>query len=363
MPLTRTRISNNITTSNIPSGRRNLIINGAMQVAQRGTSFASPSGGDYLLDRFLVYTDNDGDETISRSTDVPSGQGFYNSLKIDITGADTSIAAGQYLTVDQVIEGSNVAYLFWGTSNARSVTVSFWVKSTLTGTYCYSIRNSAYNRSYVEDFTINSANTWEKKTFTIAGDTTGTWLTDGVGQIHQISVAMGTTFIGNAGWQTGNIVSTSNQVNLMNSTSNEFYITGWQVEEGSVATPFDHQPFSDELARCQRYYVRFVPQGTYTNYGLGLVTTSTDTEQQISLPVPMRSEPVLDTSTPVGDFRIYEAGTRTVTGFSQGNFSNLSTAAVSVTCSGGGMTVGRACKLQDNATKPNNYIAFNAELL
>ena len=253
MPLSKIQTAEMLDTPNL--GRRNLIINGDMRIAQRGTSFASSADAAYLLDRFKIYTVNSGDETVSQSTDVPTGEGFIYSLKLDVTGADTSIAAGDYLTIDQIIEGQNLTHLHWGTSNAKSITVSFWVKSTLTGTYCYSVRNHDITRSYVEDFTVNAANTWEKKTLTIQGDTTGTWLTtSGIGQIHQISTMMGTTFIGVAGWQSGNAVSTNNQVNLMNSTDNELYITGWQVEVGDRATPFEHRSYGEELELCQRYY-------------------------------------------------------------------------------------------------------------
>ena len=254
MALSKIQTAEMLDTPNL--GRRNLIINGDMRIAQRGTSFASSADAAYLLDRFKIYTVNSGDETVSQSTDVPTGEGFIYSLKLDVTGADTSIAAGDYLTIDQIIEGQNLTHLHWGTSNAKSITVSFWIKSTLTGTYCYSVRNNAIDRSYVEDFDVNAANTWEKKTFTIQGDTTGTWLTtNGVGQIHQISTMMGSTYIGSAGWQSGNAVSTNNQVNLMNSTANELYITGWQVEVGNTATPFEHRLYSEELRNCQRYYV------------------------------------------------------------------------------------------------------------
>lgn len=299
MPLSKIQTAEMLDTPNL--GRRNLIINGDMRIAQRGTSFASPTNGDYTVDRFKVYTVNDGDETLSQSTDVPAGKGFLYSLKIDVTTADTSMAADQYLTVDQMIEGQNLTHLHWGSSSAKPITVSFWVKSTLTGTYCYSIRNNAQDRSYVEDFTVNAANTWEKKTFTIQGEQTGTWLTtNGIGQIHQLSVAMGSTFIGSAGWQSNvNVVSTSNQVNLMNSTSNEFYITGWQVEVGETATPFEHRSYGEELALCQRYYyqVNNVAGGNVAYYH-----TYNDTTKMVSVyhPVTMRSIPLATVTGNVG---------------------------------------------------------------
>lgn len=271
----------------------NLIINGNMAVWQRGTSFASPSDATYLVDRFFTYSNNDGGTTFSQSTDVPSGEGFKYSLKADVTTADTSIAAGQYLSVDQFIEGQNVSFLDWGSSNAKSITISFWMKSTLTGTYCYSVRNNGTDRYFVKEFTIDTADTWEKKTITIAGDTTGTWLTtNGTGQRHQISLAMGATFgSGTAdSWQSGNHVATTNQVNFLNSTSNNFYVTGWKVEEGTTATPFLHESYGENLAKCQRYFIK-MDAGSTTDYG------DSGSTQSVTwfFPTKMRATPTVET--------------------------------------------------------------------
>ena len=243
-------------------GRRNILYNGAMIIWQRGTSFADPSDGSYLCDRFFAFNNNDGAITFSQSTDVPSGQGFKYSLKGDVTTADTSIAASQYVSIDQNIEGQNVVSLDWGSSAAKYITISFWIKSNLTGTYCYSIRNSALDRAFIKEFTIDTADTWEHKTITIQGDTSGTWLTtNGIGQRHQISFAMGSTFQGTAdSWQTTNVVATSNQENILSSTDNEFYLTGWKVEEGTTATPFKHETYGETLAKCQRYFYKYTGQ-------------------------------------------------------------------------------------------------------
>ena len=239
-------------------GNRNLIINGAMQVAQRGTSVADPSDGAYgSLDRFGFFNSNDGAFTISQETTVPSGEGFYNSMKFDCTTADGTIAAGQYATCFQNIEGLNNSILGYGASGAKSVVVSFYAKSNLTGTFCYSIRNSAVDRSFVKEWSLASANTWERISFVIEGDTTGTWLaTNGLGSRHMIALSQGSTYHGtNNVWQTGNKAATSNQVNFLSSTDNELFITGWQVEIGSGApTAFEHEDFGTTLARCQRYY-------------------------------------------------------------------------------------------------------------
>jgi hypothetical protein len=344
---------------------RNLIINGAMQVAQRGTSFANPSDDTYSLDRMHIFNSNDGATTITQDTTVPSGEGFTQSIKFDCTTIDGTIAAGQYVAVDHRIEGLNNAVLGYGASGAKSIVVSFYAKSNLTGTFCYSVRNSAINRSYIKEFSLSSADTWERISFTIPGDTSGTWLTtNGIGSIHTISLSLGSTYQGTANqWNTSNVSATSNQVNFLSSTDNEFFLTGWQVEIGDTATPFEHEDIGTTLAKCQRYYVKFEAQGTYTNYAFGSVTNGTTAEVHASLPVTMRDEPVIETSGTLGNFRTWDSGGGyTVTAINQGNYSNLNVGSINVGCSGGGMTTGRAVKLQDNGNHTANYIAFKAEL-
>jgi len=239
-------------------GDRNFVINGAMQVAQRGTSFADPTDNTYSLDRMHIFNTNDGAFTVTQDTTVPSGEGFYKSIKFDCTTADGTIAAGQYATLSQRIEGLNNTVLGYGASGAKSIVVSFYAKSNLTGTFCYSVRNSAVDRAYIKEFSLTSANTWERISFTIPGDTSGTWLVDnGIGSNHQISLSMGSTFHGTANqWNSSNVVATSNQVNFLSSTDNNFFLTGWQVEVGDVATPFEHRSFADEMYRCRRYFYK-----------------------------------------------------------------------------------------------------------
>ena len=246
---------------------RNLIINGAMQVVQRGTSFADLSG--YGLDRFQVGSSDDGAVTVTQDTTVPSGEGFKNSMKFDVTTADTSLGAAQFYQFFQKIEGQNVAHLMWGTSNAKSVTLSFWCRSNKTGTYNVNFMNNAADRFNPNDFTISSANTWEKKTITVSGDTTGTWLTtNGIGLYVIWNLALGSNFDDgtNGTWGSGDY-GTGNNVNWLDSTSNEFYITDVQLEVGEQATPFEHRSFGDELARCQRYYE--ICDIKFNGYGVG----------------------------------------------------------------------------------------------
>ena len=236
----------------------NLIINGAMEIFQRTSSVSSVSDNTYVVqDRMNFFSNNDGVISVFASSEHPTGAGFSKSLKVDVTTADTSIAAGQYLGINQRIEGYNHAQLEYGTATARTIVVSFYAKSNLTGPFCYSAKNGASDRSFPIEFSLSAANTWERISFVIPGDTSGTWLeTTGIGAYHQISLAMGSTYQGtNNTWQAGNKVATSNQVNLLASTSNEFFLTGWQVEVGTASpTAYQHEDYGTTLRKCQRYY-------------------------------------------------------------------------------------------------------------
>lgn len=260
-------------TNNLPAGKsgsfRNLIINGSMDIAQRGTSQASAgsSGGSYqTLDRWKFFNNNLGVFTWSQDTDVPTGQGFANSMKFDCTTADAAPAAADYLAFFQNIEGQMLQYLKKGTANAESVTLSFWVKSNKTGTYIAELFDNDNTRTISKSYTIDSSSTWEKKTITFAGDTIGTldndnnrsldlrfWLSVGSDR------SSGTL---NTSWNTEvNADVAPGQVNFADSTDNEFYITGIQLEAGEVASDFEFLPYDINLRRCQRYYESY----TYTD--------------------------------------------------------------------------------------------------
>ena len=234
------------------AGARNRIINGDMRIDQRAAVVTT--NGAYTVDRWQLGFATTGAVQSAQSGDFPTG--FGNSLLFDVTTADTSIAAGEYGVLTQYIEGLNTADLAWGTASAQTVTLSFWVKSTTTGTYCVSFRNSGNSRSYVATYSVASANTWEYKTITVSGDTSGTWLgTNVVGISIAFCFAVGSTFQTTAGsWQAGNFLGTSAQTNLLASTANEIRITGVQLEPGTVATPFERRSFGQELALCQRYF-------------------------------------------------------------------------------------------------------------
>ena len=246
-------------------GFRNRIINGDMRIDQRnnGGSVNSSGGGTFSVDRFTSFGAGGGVYTTQRSTDVPTGQGFVNSIVSTVTTTDSPTGTDYYL-LTQAIEGFNIADLGWGTASARTVTISFWVKASLTGTYTVALRNSALNRSYRATYTINSANTWEQKTITVAGDTTGTWLTDnGVGIRVGFTLGAGADFIdtGNV-WSALEDFAATGQVQWIGTNGATFYITGVQLEAGTVATPFERRPYGTELALCQRYYQKSYDQGT-----------------------------------------------------------------------------------------------------
>jgi hypothetical protein len=240
------------------TGFKNRIINGAMVIDQRnaGASVTVNSANNfYPVDRFACTGQaTDGVFTVQRSTTAPSG--FINSVIATVTTADASIGATQQYLIQQFIEGFNIADLGWGSAGAQSVTVSFWVRSSITGTFGGSIVNSGFNRSYPFTYTISAANTFEYKTVTIAGDTSGTWLTDnGVGLRLIFSLGAGSTYLGTAGaWSGSYFAGATGQTNVIATNGATFYITGVQLEKGSTATSFDYRPYGTELVLCQRYY-------------------------------------------------------------------------------------------------------------
>jgi len=256
-------------------GARNLIINGNAAVSQRGVSAVGvPNGGYSTVDRMKFYESTGGAYTSEQSSDVPAGQGFSKSIKLACTTADSSIGAAEIATMSQVIEGQNLQRLNYGTSDAKTITLSFWVKSNKTGIYTIAIyKHAGGGTAYgcPVEYTISSANTWEKKTITVtptAGSTT--LITSSAGAIIDSNgagievhwgLAWGSNYNStNNTWSSSGFYSTSNQVNWLDSTSNNFYITGIQLEVGS-ATPFEHEPFSVTLQKCERY---FRQSGAYT---------------------------------------------------------------------------------------------------
>ena len=243
---------------------RNIMINGDMSIAQRGTSFSSISSGNsnYPVDRFRTNVNTAGTWTISQDTTVPTGQGFAKSFKMDCTTANASLSAGSYIVIQQLVEAQNLQYLKFGTSSAESLTLSFWVRSNKTGTYICEINSSDSNRAFSKSYTIDSADTWEKKTITYPGDTTGVINNDnGVGLEFNFWLAAGSNYSSGSlqtSWSTRtNANMAPGQVNLADSTSNEFYLTGVQLEAGTAASDFEFLPYDVNFDRCRRYYQEY----------------------------------------------------------------------------------------------------------
>jgi hypothetical protein len=279
----------------------NLLINGAFNIAQRGTSFPAIASGVHPVDRWAWGQNGAGVVTASQDPDVPAGfVGF--SLGVDVTTADAVIAAGDLYLIRQKVEGFNAIPLSMGTSGAATMTLSFWVRSTVTGIYCCAFRNGASDRSYVTEFTINVSDTWEFKTITLTGDLTGTWLIDtGSGLLLDFLLAVGTDFHTTEDiWTAGNFVSSPNQVNGMDNAANFFKIFQVKLEVGDTATAFTPRPFGEELALCKRYYQKTFPYATVPAQNAGseaalqytcLRAGVSITRYEWNLPVQLRIDP------------------------------------------------------------------------
>ena len=242
---------------------RNRIINGDMRIDQRNNGAAVTVSSSYPVDRFRVLVSTDGAFSAQQVSESPVG--FSYSLKFTTTTADSSLAADQFVRVRQQIEGFNFADLMWGTANAKTVTLSFWTRSSLTGTFGAVFRNSDNDRSYPFTYTISSADTWEYKTIVVPGDTSGTWVgaTNGIGLRMEWGLGVGSSHSGTAGsWQSAQYLSATGAVSVIGTLNATWYVTGVQLEAGSVATPFEHRQYGQELALCQRYYENNYPTGT-----------------------------------------------------------------------------------------------------
>ena len=287
---------------------KNRIINGAMEIDQRnaGASVTIVSNPTYTVDRWRFDISVGSKLSAQQSSVAPVG--FSNSMLITSLSAYTPSAGDQFV-FNQLIEGFNTSDLNWGTANAKTVTLSFWVRSSLTGTFGGSIRNNTVNRSYVFSYTINSANTWEQKTITIAGDTTGTWeTTNSTGVRLSFSLGSGSSTGNTAGsWYTANYRSVTGETQLVATSGATLYITGVQLEVGSVATEFERRPYGMELMLCQRYYFRMV-DGDAQAIATGGYYTATDVRMVVNFPVTMRTGPSVVSSSGTDYFRIQRNG-------------------------------------------------------
>jgi hypothetical protein len=287
-------VENYMRANTLDFGMRNRIINGAMRIDQRNAGAAiTPAEGNYTVDRWRANLSQSAKYTIQQDSSANTVAGFTSSLKVTSSSA-YSVGDSDYFAVNQLIEGNNVADLRWGTANARPVTLSFWVRSSLTGTFSGSIRTGdGSNYSYPFSYTIVAANTWEQKFITIPGPTAGTWQTGTAsGMDVWFSLGTGSSFSGTAGaWVASNTIAVTGATSVVGTNGATWYVTGVQLEEGSVPTPFEYRHFGTELALCQRYF-NIHRGGTYTGFQISTTTFSFP----FSLPVPMRVSPTFSTT-------------------------------------------------------------------
>jgi len=351
-------------STGVSPGFRNRIINGGMVINQRATTVsASDSGWQYAVDRWACYQNISSSKfTLAGSSTATTG--FTNSLLATSSSAYT-VGASEFFTIRQPIEGFNTADLGWGTANAKTVTLSFWVRSSVTGTFAGFIQNANDgSRTYPFTYTISSANTFEQKSITIAGDTSGTWLTNnGAGPAVCFSMGCGSTYLGTANAWTGSTVfGVTGQTNLVATSGATWYVTGVQLEVGSSATSFDYRPYGTELQLCQRYYYNiFGTAADFQAFGCGVWLSSTVGKVLIDLPVPLRSVPTLEAAS----IRLFDAAastTRSATGFSIAfTVTPTNKAFIDVSVGSSSSAAGDACLAVLN-TSTTARIGFSSEL-
>jgi hypothetical protein len=334
---------------------KNRLINGDMRISQAAGGAAVTVSSLFPVDRFSVGNTSDGAFSAQQDSSAPVG--FVNSVKITTTTADATLTTTQALSFVQRIEGTNMDDLGWGTANAKTITLSFWVRSSLTGTFGGSLRNAAGDRSYPFTYTISVADTWEQKSVTIVGETTGTWLTTtGIGVSVFFGLGVGPDRSGTAGaWNSNNNLSATGAVSVIGTLNATWYITGVQLEVGSVATPFERRPYGTELALAQRYYAK-ITGAADAAIGSGSSTATDIASVYVKYPTTMRSGPTISqSSTKISDARTYS---RSVTSLNA-TFVSTDSARVDVNTASG-MSVDRPALFQFDGA--NGFIAFSSEL-
>jgi hypothetical protein len=343
------------------TGFKNRIINGGMVIDQRNNGASiTPTNGQYSVDRWGCVLSQASKYTVQQNAgSVTPPAGYKNYLGITSSSAYT-VGASEVFYIYQPIEGLNIYDFGWGAAGAATITVSFWVRSSLTGTFGASIVNSGGTRSYPFTYTISAANTWEQKTITIAGDTSGTWLTtNGVGLFLVFSLGVGTTYQGTANsWQTGNYSSATGATSVVGTSGATFYITGVQLERGSNATSFEFRDYGRELIMCQRYYEQINGSGNYTSLVNGFLFTTADFRAIYPFKVRKRAFPTA-TFSALSTF------------YCQGSCNTLPTAAALISATldtaylsfvvTGGTTAGLGVFMLDSAST-STFIGMSSEL-
>jgi hypothetical protein len=352
------------TTAATGFGFKNRIINGAMVLDQRNAGASvTPVNDQYSVDRWSFPLAQSSKLSFQQNANsVTPPVGFINYLGITSLSA-YSITSTDYFLLQQRVEGLNMADFGWGTANASTVTLSFWVRSSLTGTFSGSLSNASFNRSYPYSYTISSANTWEYKTITIAGDTSGTWLTtNGIGINLRVTMGSGSTRLSTGGsWQAGNYDGVTGTTSVVGTNGATFYITGVQLEKGSTATSFDYRPYGTELALCQRYYQKFSATGSGQVFCSGMMNATTTSRMFIPFLVPLRTNPTaLEQSGTAGDYALFHGATLTTcSAVPQFVEATVNGGGIQATIASGG-TAGNGTLLR--AVTSSAYLGWSAEL-
>ena len=336
---------------------KNRLINSDMRIDQRNAGASVTPTTDLVyntVDRWQPRLSASSKYSLQQNAgSVTPPTGFTNYLGVTSLAA-TSVAATDYYAIEQKIEGFNTADLSFGTANSQTITLSFWVRSSLTGTFGGNIRNATSNYCYPFSYTISSANTWEKKSLTITGATAGTWLsTNGVGMNVAFNLGVGSTYTGTANtWYASTILNPTSATSVVGTNGATFYITGVQLEQNTSATPFERRLYNQELANCQRYYIKITDPGAS-----GVAAGSDSTRHSFFLPVTMRAAPTVLAS---GTFNFYNGGA-TSTGTALAYYPGISAQIVQIDFSlVSGFTTGQASTLYTNGG--SNFVSASAEL-
>ena len=338
---------------------KNRIINGAMMIDQRNAGASvTPANAAYTLDRWQFSLSQASKLTTQQNAgSVTPPMGFTNYLGVTSSSA-YSVLTGDFFVVKQSIEGFNIADLGWGTVNAKTVTLSFQVYSSLTGTFGGALSNGS--RSYPFTYSIPVANTWTTISVTIAGDTSGTWATNNtLGVVVQFGLGVGSTYSGTAGaWASANYASATGATSVVGTNGATFYITGVQLEKGSTATSFDYRPYGTELALCQRYYFKNAPTSiANSGLGSGFQASTTNAVVYVGLPVTMRSTPTMVISnTLISDNALYDANVTLSTIYftPTGGYVNLDNSSAGAQF--------RPCTWRTLSSGSIGYASYNSEL-
>jgi hypothetical protein len=351
-------------------GFKNRIINGAMVIDQRnaGASVTIPAATvTYTLDRWAAFGTQASKFSVQQNAgSVTPPAGFTNYLGATSLSA-YSVGSGEGFWVRQVVEGFNIADLGWGTASAKTVTLSFWVRSSLTGTFGGTLIDNFTPYSYPFSYTISAANTWEQKSITIVGPTSGTFPTGNTaGTYVQFGLGIGSSFSGTGGsWQAANLQSVTGAVSVVGTNGATFYLTGVQLEVGSTATSFDYRPYTTELQLCQRYCINYrsADAGVYMRYGSGYANSTTNIEINVHFPVTMRTNPSLTVTSTASNYGAYMSGGVNVcstvpaldSASDNPSVSTVNASSASTFSSSGGGSI-----ISNNNT--TSYMLFTAEL-